>query len=163
MPKKSLLRSLSVGLVLLACAMFSTSCYRHTTTTAYATVETQVVASEMNECYVLRVQSRSANRKRAVETARKQGVHDVIFKNLYKTFGDMGMLKALANDPSIEAKNEAYFSAFFADQGPYMQYLVPTRKYRDRESTETTRVRTITVTVDRGALKARLRTDGIIK
>ena len=77
----------------------------------------------------------------------------------------MDGLKPLCFDKNAREKHEDYFRVFFQDDGPWKKYA----DLRDKRTT-TTRyqrdgrqmIETVTVSVDRAALKDRLIADGII-
>lgn len=148
--------------VLLFFAMMLSACSTPSTF-SYSSVETKVIASRVNDVYTLRVEGRDDSRSAATHQACKQAVHDIIFKNLYKTFGDHSMLRALANDPSIEQKNQQYFNLFFADGGEFEKYIEGTDIERETRHTDVMTVCIVNVAVNRGALRDKLIRDGILK
>ena len=65
-------------------AVLITSCSNQTTI-SYGEFETKVIASQMNELYIIRAQGKGATKQLAEQQAVKQAVHDVIFKKIYLT------------------------------------------------------------------------------
>lgn len=61
------------------------------------------------------------NREDAVEQAKKNGLADVLFKGIISDKGCNS--KPILFDSNIREKKEDYFNAFFADGGPYMEFI----------------------------------------
>lgn len=157
-------RMLRLSGFVICLVLFFSSCSRYTAGSFItSSFETQVIAAEMSEIYVLRVQGIGDTYNEAERQAYKQAVHDMIFKNLYKAYGDYSMLFALVNDPRIEKQEEAYFSDFFADHGGYRKFIIGTRKRKESSYSESLSGRIINVAVNRGELRRKLVADGIIK
>ena len=103
----------------------------------------------------------------AVEQARKNGVKDVIFNGNLKGSSECN-LKPLLFEVNAREKYEDYFNKFFADKGPYMEYvnnkdeslwpkIVKDKKKNGSEVTEGVIVRVL-----RSELKARMIKDQIL-
>ncbi len=71
--------------------------------------------------YLIKVWSYSKKPTVAINQAKKNAVHGVIFKGFSGKPGVPGQ-KALAN-PAIEAEKKAFFDEFFADKGNYNRYV----------------------------------------
>ena len=72
---------------------------------------------------LVKVWSYSKNAKLALEQARKNAVHGVIFRGFVSTNHDDTSIPALAKDPAIEATHADFFETFFDDEtGSYMRY-----------------------------------------
>lgn len=140
--------SLLVGGILTSCHQ---SHYQN-----YSTFKTVIVAQHGYDGYLVRVQGRGSSKKQAIENARRQAVHDVIFQNLHKSYGDHAMVFAIVNDPGMEQRYADFFSEFF--DGPYKDYLDDTDEKMDHSGNDTTETVVINVPVKRGALEKYIRT-----
>ncbi len=72
--------------------------------------------------YLIKVWSYSKKPKIAIEQAKKNAIHGVIFKGFAGAKGDPSQ-KPLASNPSIEDEKADFFNDFFADGGKYMKYV----------------------------------------
>jgi len=72
--------------------------------------------------YLVKVWSYSKNPKVAIEQAKKNAVHGVVFKGFTGKPGVPGQ-KALASSPNVEQEKQEFFDDFFADNGKYMKYV----------------------------------------
>lgn len=140
-------------------AVLITSCSNQTTI-SYGEFETKVIASQMNELYIIRAQGKGATKQLAEQQAVKQAVHDVIFKKIYLTYSDHNILFPLIADPRIETMNQPFFSAFFAEGGTYLKFVKPTSDKKKKYQTDVLKSCIMNVCVDRGALKDYLKTEG---
>lgn len=132
---------------------------------AYYDQATQVLSANYDGSYVLRVPVRARNAAVGFADAKRQAVHDVIFKGAQAASNGISDLKPLVFDKNAQEKHEDYFNAFFEGNGAWTKYC----SLQDRrtntssfERTNTQMVQTVTVTVDRAGLKRRLQADGII-
>lgn len=74
--------------------------------------------------YLLKVWSYSRNPEVAIEQAKKNAVHGVIFKG-FSGNRERGCRTAspLVNNPNIEVEKKDFFVQFFADGGKYMKFI----------------------------------------
>lgn len=72
--------------------------------------------------YLVKVWSYSKNGHIAIEQAKKNAVHGVVFKGFTGGQG-CGTQRAIASNPNIEVEKEEFFKLFFADGGKYMKYV----------------------------------------
>lgn len=72
--------------------------------------------------YLVKVWSYSKNGSVAIEQAKKNAVHGVIFKGFSGGQG-CATQRAMASNPNIETEKQDFFKLFFADQGNYMKYV----------------------------------------
>lgn len=72
--------------------------------------------------YQLKVWTYSVNPLTAVDQAKKNAVHAVIFKG-FPGNGRVQGQKPLARDPDAELAHEAFFKDFFADGGKFQKYV----------------------------------------
>lgn len=104
----------------------------------------------------------------AIEQARKNAVSDVIFNGLREGKPECEQ-RPLVPEVNARQKHEKYFNAFFADDGPYKEFVstederlaqrVRRDKTRGRESVS----HAFIVRVLRPQLKEKLIADGILK
>lgn len=72
--------------------------------------------------YLVKVWSYSKKGNVAIEQAKKNAVHGVIFKGF--TGGDgCAAQKAMISNPNVEAEKKEFFDLFFEDGGKYMKYV----------------------------------------
>lgn len=73
--------------------------------------------------YIVKVWSYSKRADVAIDQAKKNAVHGIVFKG----YASMGQTcrgqKALASTPGIEDEHKEFFKKFFADGGDYMKYV----------------------------------------
>lgn len=129
----------------------------------YATIETKAIATEMDGSYVLRVQGNGTTREMARGNAIRQAVHDVIFKNIYKTYDDHKMIYALISEPTMEQTYEDFFNRFFSSNGEYLKYVDTTRKAKLKFESYTNRTIIMNVVVNRAALKQMLQSANLTR
>ena len=72
--------------------------------------------------YLIKVWSYSKKANVALEQAKKNAVHGVVFKGFPGKPGVPGQ-KALASNPNVEQEKQEFFDEFFADNGKYMKYV----------------------------------------
>ncbi len=107
------------------------------------------------------------NREDAIEQAKKNGLRDVLFKGIISTKGCNQ--KPVLFDPNIREKKEDYFNAFFADQGPFMEFITGEDGSDKHFSVVTGRKKAgdqvtygVIIRVQRAKLKTRMIQDGIM-
>ncbi len=132
---------------------------------AYYDAPSQLLSSNYDGTFVIRTQVRARNAAIAFTDAQRKVVQEVIFDGIQSAHSNMEGLKPICFDKNAREKHEDYFRVFFQDNGPWKKYV----DLRDKRTT-TTRyqrdgrqmIETVTVSVDRAALKDRLMADGII-
>lgn len=72
--------------------------------------------------YLIKSWSYSKKPNVALEQAKKNAVHGVVFKGFAGKQGVPGQ-KALASNPNIEQEKAEFFKDFFADNSKYMKYV----------------------------------------
>jgi len=132
---------------------------------AYYAAPSQLLSTNYDGTFVIRVQVRSRNAAIARTDAKRKAVEEVIFDGIKAANSGVSDLKPLTFDMNAREKHEDYFRVFFQDDGPWQKYtslqdkrLGSSRYERDGRQM----IRTITVSVDRAALRDRLVADGII-
>lgn len=116
--------------------------------------------------YLVKVWSYSKKGNVAIEQAKKNAVHGVIFKGF--TGGDgCTSQKALASNPNIEAEKKEFFDLFFEDGGKYMKYVSVSTDGQisadDRKKVGKEFKVGIVISVMKDALRKDLESAGVIK
>ena len=132
---------------------------------AYYEAPSKVLSANYDGSYVIRVQVRARNAAIAFTDGQRKAVQEVIFDGVSAGSNGIEDLKPLCFDRNAREKHEDYFNAFFADKGEWTKYA----SLHDKRTATTTyqrdgrqMVETVTVSVDRAALKKKLQEDGII-
>ncbi len=84
--------------------------------------EIEAVGAGVQGTYQIKVWSYSKKPETAIEQAKKNAIHGIIFKG----FADRDRIKgqkALAQSPSLEQEKEDFFKDFFADGGKYQKFI----------------------------------------
>jgi len=86
------------------------------------TYETECIGTEGDGSQTVKGWGSGRNREDAVEQAKKNGLRDVLFKGIRNGKPECNS-KPVLFDPNIREKKEDYFNAFFADGGPYTEFI----------------------------------------
>jgi hypothetical protein len=138
---------------------------KETKIASYHTYEIECLGVELDGSQTLRVWGTGKNKRDAVEQARKNAVHEVIFKGIRKGKTECN-LHPLLIEVNAEEKYEAYFQTFFTDKGDYDDYVSMADEKRCSKVREENSLYVkygIVVRVLRNELKERLKKDGVIK
>ncbi len=73
--------------------------------------------------YQVKVWSYSKKANVAVEQAKKNAVHGIIFSGFTSNAKYRVSQRALASSPNVEQEHSDFFNAFFADGGKYLKYV----------------------------------------
>ena len=84
--------------------------------------ELEGMGTGTNGTYLVKVWSYSKKADIAMEQAKKNAVHGIIFKGFSDVKGGQSQ-KPLARDPNIEQTKADFFSDFFAEGGKYMKFV----------------------------------------
>jgi len=84
--------------------------------------EIEVVQTGTQGTYLIKVWSYSKKPDVAIEQAKKNAVHGIIFKGFTGTSSVPGQ-KALTNNVNLEEEKADFFKPFFADGGKYMKFV----------------------------------------
>lgn len=132
----------------------------------YQPVKTQVLRVDGDGTVSVRATGLGRNRYYAIDNARRNALKDCIFKG-YDIPSDAYMSKPLVMSVNAQEKYEQFFNAFFADKGDYEKFvsgglnrdrkLVSNRKQKNDIQAKVT----ITLRVERAALKEYLKENGI--
>lgn len=87
--------------------------------------EIEGMGTGTNGTYLVKVWSYSKKANIAMEQAKKNAVHGIIFKGFSDIKGGQSQ-KPLARDPNVEQEKEDFFSDFFAEGGKYMKFVALT-------------------------------------
>ena len=85
--------------------------------------EIEAVGAGTQGSYQIKVWSYSKKPETAIEQAKKNAVHGIIFKG----FPDRDRIKgqkALAQSPSVEYEKEDFFKEFFKDGGKFQKFVI---------------------------------------
>lgn len=111
-------------LVLMVLASFDTSAQRRKADrdTEEWRYELEAVDVGVTGTDLIKVWSYSRNPDVAVEQAKKNAVHGIVFRG-FAGSGRISGKKALVTDAAVEASKADYFKEFFADGGRYMKFV----------------------------------------
>jgi hypothetical protein len=84
--------------------------------------EIEVVQTGTQGTYLIKVWSYSKKPDVAIEQAKKNAVHGIIFKGFTGTSSVPGQ-KALTSNVNLEEEKADFFKPFFADAGKYMKFV----------------------------------------
>ena len=128
--------------------------------------KSKVLSSNYDGTYVIRTQVRAKNAVIAFQDGQRKVVQEVIFDGIEAGSNSVEPLKPLLFDMNARRKYEDYFYKFLSDDGDWKEYVsladkrTGTTRYK-RNSIQS--IETLTVTIDRKALKERLVKDGILE
>lgn len=81
--------------------------------------ELEGVEQGVQGTYLVKVWSYSKKPEVAIEQAKKNAVHGIVFRG----FAGTAKQKPIADDPNLERVHEAFFADFFKNGGGYMKYV----------------------------------------
>jgi len=84
--------------------------------------EIEPVQTGSQGTYLIKVWSYSKKPNVAIEQAKKNAVHGIIFRG-FTTRGQVEGKPALTNNPNLEMEKQEFFDDFFADGGKYMKFV----------------------------------------
>ncbi len=87
--------------------------------------EVEAVSIGTQGTYLVKVWTYSVKPQLAIEQAKKNAVHGIIFKG-FPSKGRVSGQKPLAQDPNLEVEQKAFFDGFFEDGGKYMKFVTLT-------------------------------------
>jgi hypothetical protein len=73
--------------------------------------------------YQVKVWSYSKDPNVAIEQAKKNAVHGIIFKGFASNIQGVTSQKPLVSNPSMDTQRKDFFDPFFADGGKYMKFV----------------------------------------
>ena len=166
---KTLIKATGILLVFLVGFTLNSSAQKKQKKTAgFYEYETECLGVEGDGSQTVRAHGKGRNREDAMEQAKKNAVKDVLFKGISKGSAECNVKPVLFN-PNAREKFEDYFNAFFADQGPYKEFITSedasdmhsdVRKGRSQAGSQEDYA--VIVRVQRAKLKERMIQDKII-
>jgi hypothetical protein len=84
--------------------------------------EIEPVQTGSEGTYLVKVWSYSKKPDIAIEQAKKNAIHGVIFRG-FSTMNNVAGQKPLTNNPNLEIEKAEFFSDFFSDGGKYQKYV----------------------------------------
>lgn len=84
--------------------------------------EVEAVGTGTQGTYQIKVWTYSKNQETAIEQAKKNAVHAIIFKG-FPNNGRIQGQKPLARNPNLEQEKEEFFKEFFKDGGKFQKYV----------------------------------------
>lgn len=84
--------------------------------------EVQAVGEGSEGTYLVKVWTYSKKANIAIEQAKKNAIHCIIFQGLIGV-GRVSNQPAMSSDPGVEVSKADFFNDFFKDGGPYMKYV----------------------------------------
>jgi hypothetical protein len=128
--------------------------------------EIEPVQTGSQGTYLIKVWSYSKKPNVAIEQAKKNAVHGIIFRGFSAKERVEGK-EALARNPNLEMEKQEFFDDFFADGGKYMKFVNVTGDgavaAEDRLKVGKEYKIGVVVSVNVGSLRKDLETAGIIK
>lgn len=118
--------------------------------------------------YIIKVWSYSKKPKIAIEQAKKNAVHGIVFRGFTGNGSNCNSQSALANNSNLANEQKDFFKEFFTDGGKYMQF-VNLSNDGSIDSGDITKVSKkefkvgVIVSVNKDALRKDLEDAGIIK
>lgn len=131
--------------------------------------ETECMGVELDGSQTLKAWGDGRNRKDAIEQAKKNAISDVLFKGIKAGKSGCNMKPVLV-EANAREKHEDYFNLFFADGGPYSEFIskkdgsdLHIQVVKDRQQAGDQETYAVTIRVLRPQLKARMKEDKILK
>jgi len=133
---------------------------------AYYDYEVECMGTGMDGTQIIKVWGYAKKPSEAVEMAKKNAVHAVMFKGILN--GKPGcMMRPLITEPGSEQQHQDYFTAFFKKGGKYLNYVSVSNDGsidpKDRLKVGSQYKIGVTVSVSHTALRKELESAGIIK
>lgn len=116
-------RVLTILLVLASISAFSQAKKKANKATEEFRYEIECAGVGTDGTYLIKVWSYSKKPNVALEQAKKNAVHGVVFKGFAGGAKGCPSQKPLASSPNAEAEHEEFFKMFFEDGGKYMKYV----------------------------------------
>jgi len=127
--------------------------------------ETECMGVKMDGSQTLKVWGAGRNESEAIEQAKINAVRDVLFKGIRNGKTECN-LKPIIIGVKVQENNETYFNSFFADNGPYKDYVTGDDSFsifKEKKSGDEYKTYSIIVNVQRAKLKEKMIIDNIIK
>lgn len=161
------MKTLLTTLLLFAAVIANAQVPRTTGTFSHGT---ECMGVEGDGSQTVKVYGSGRNRWDALEQARKNGVRDVIFNGIRSGQPDCAV-RPMVNEVNAREKHERYFNTFFADDGPYKEFVSTederhaqrVRRGKTRSASGSEVSHAFVVRILCVELKQRLIADGILK
>lgn len=85
--------------------------------------EIECISTGIHGTYLIKVWSYSKNLDIAIEQAKKNAVHGVIFKGFSGNKEGCTNQKPLSRNPNLEIEKKSFFKHFFEDGGKYLKFV----------------------------------------
>lgn len=161
--KKVIYCSLLIGSFILVSCKKSSTVATNLNTWTYE-VECVNTATEGN--YLLKIFSYNKNQKLAINEAKRNAVHSVIFRG-FASNANCYQQSPLAASPGIEEQYKDYFRTFFADGGKYLKFATNSNDGsiapEDRLKVGNQYKIGITISVQKDLLRQELEQAGVIR
>jgi len=133
---------------------------------AFYDYEVECMGTGMDGTQLLKVWGYAKKPSEAVELAKKNAVHAVIFKGILT--GKPGcMMRPLVTDPGAEQQHRDYFNAFFKKGGKYLEFVSVSSDGsidpKDRLKVGSRYKIGVVVSVSHSALRKELEAAGVVK
>lgn len=138
---------------------------------AQSNFDVTCLGTDLDGSQTLRAFGKGKDKAQAIEQARKNALHAVIFKGITSGTGECNK-RPLITEVNAEEKYETYFNKFFKDGGEYQRFTSLEDEKFSKSGGSSSRIKAadstienwgITVRVDRAGLKTKLIEDSIIK
>lgn len=109
--------------LLISCTAFSQARKKADKATEAFRYEIECAGTGTDGSYLIKVWSYSKKGNVALEQAKKNAVHGIVFKGFAGGARGCVSQKPLVSNPGIEYEKEEFFKLFFKDGGPYMKFV----------------------------------------
>lgn len=127
--------------------------------------KTECLGIELDGSQTVKAWGNGKNKSDAVEQAKKNAVHDVLFSGIHEGKQDCET-KPLIAEVNAREKYEDYFNNFFTDGGAYKRFISlrdENNEKRDKKRAHKSVTYGLVLRVLRSDLKKKLIADGILK
>ncbi len=98
------------------------SCKTPETVSGYYNYEVECLGNEYDGSQIVKTRGTGRDRKEAEANARKNALHDIMFKGVRNGTSDCSS-RPLIVKPNAEENNEVYFKRFFSEGGIYSKFV----------------------------------------
>jgi hypothetical protein len=116
------MRKLTLLLLFLPILMHAQARKKAEKDTRFWRYEIEGVGEGKEGTYLVKVWSYSKKPDVAIEQAKKNAIHGIIFQG-YSGSGYVSGQPPLSKSPGLENEKSDFFNGFFADGGPYLKYV----------------------------------------
>lgn len=155
-------------LLIAACILISTTGFsqKKKNVAAFYDYEVECMGTGMDGTQLIKVWGYSKKPSEAMEMAKKNAVHAVMFKGILN--GKPGcMMRPLVTEPGAEQQHQDYFTAFFKKGGKYLEFVTVSSDGsidpKDRLKVGNRYKIGVLVSVSHTALRKELEAAGVVK